>query len=556
MLVLGVATLVLTGCWGPSPQPEVTTAAPATTSASATPTPTPTPPTGSAATDLNWGTPIAGDEFDYTGAPDPAKWSVYDSAGHAGNGIRSPRQATVDGSTLVITGTPDGTTAGMSAKFGWQKYGRWEVRAAASGDTEYHMVALLWPDSRNWPCDGEIDYAETPGDWSVIKFFHHYGCSNSQTSATMALDVTEFHNYALDWSPNGIVGYVDGVKWFEDNDPAHQPPGPMHQTLQLDWFPDDSAKGAAEMRVDWVRVYAAAPPPPAPSGESFDFAATGDLNPADNTSTTSHSGKNASSIIAGLNDGSLDNFLALGDFQYDKSTCSALEAYDQLWGPAKAKTYWTAGPNHDVEPGRSDVDRYMDGQCVSTEKSATSSDLGRFQDALEWYSFDKGNWHILVAPTATWRYDAERARAMTSEMDADLKAAKAAGKHLAVIQHDPYFTSTTSSHARFSKAKPWIDVFWKYRVRVLLSGSQHNYERTCPINNEDQCVADGMQQFQVSTGGIGLREFTSSPDYVERRFSDTWGHLRMSLKADGSYTWEFRPVSGAMQTDSGSRSSG
>ena len=554
LFALGVAAILLTGCWGPTPQPEVTTAAPTATPQSAAPTPAPT--TGSAATDYNWGTPTAGDEFNYTGAPDPAKWSVYNSAGHAGNGIRSPQQVTVDGSKMVMTGTADGTTAGISAKFANQKYGRWEVRAAGSGDTEYHMVLLLWPDSRNWPCDGEVDYAETAGDWNVIKFFHHYSCLNSQTSAAKALDVTEFHNYAVDWSPNGIVGYIDGVKWFEDNDPAHQPPGPMHQTLQLDWFPDSTADGAAEMRVDWVRVYAAAPPPPPPSGESFDFAATGDMNPAGNTSATSHSGKNAASIIAGLNDGSLDNFLALGDFQYDKGTCSALRDYDTLWGPAKAKTYWTAGPNHDVEPGGNDVDRYMDGQCVSTEKSATNSDLGRFQDALEWYSFDKGNWHILVAPTATWRYDATRARAMTSEMDEDLKAAKAAGKHLAVVYHDPYFTSDTSSHKRFSKVKPWIDVFWTNRVRVLLSGSQHNYERTCPINNADECVADGMQQFQVSTGGIGLREFTSNPSYVERKFSDTWGHLRMSLKADGSYTWEFRPVSGGMQTDSGSRSPG
>ncbi|HSN37075.1 MAG TPA: family 16 glycosylhydrolase [Arthrobacter sp.] len=554
LFALGVAAILLTGCWGPTPQPEVTTAAPTATPQSAAPTPAPT--TGSAATDYNWGTPTAGDEFNYTGAPDPAKWSVYNSAGHAGNGIRSPQQVTVDGSKMVMTGTADGTTAGISAKFANQKYGRWEVRAAGSGDTEYHMVLLLWPDSRNWPCDGEVDYAETAGDWNVIKFFHHYSCLNSQTSAAKALDVTEFHNYAVDWSPNGIVGYIDGVKWFEDNDPAHQPPGPMHQTLQLDWFPDSTADGAAEMRVDWVRVYAAAPPPPPPSGESFDFAATGDMNPAGNTSATSHSGKNAASIIAGLNDGSLDNFLALGDFQYDKGTCSALRDYDTLWGPAKAKTYWTAGPNHDVEPGGNDVDRYMDGQCVSTEKSATNSDLGRFQDALEWYSFDKGNWHILVAPTATWRYDATRARAMTSEMDEDLKAAKAAGKHLAVVYHDPYFTSDTSSHKRFSKMKPWIDVFWTNRVRVLLSGSQHNYERTCPINNADECVADGMQQFQVSTGGIGLREFTSNPSYVERKFSDTWGHLRMSLKADGSYTWEFRPVSGGMQTDSGSRSPG
>ncbi len=177
------------------------------------------------------------------------------------------------------------------------------------------------------------------------------------------------------------------------------------------------------------------PLPPPPSGESFEFAVTGDMNPAGNTSATSHSGKNAASIIAGLSDGSLDNFLALGYFQYDKGTCSALGAYNQLWGPAKAETYWIAGPNHDADPGKNDdVDRYMDGQCVSTEKSATNSDLGRFQDAPKWYSFDKGNWHILVAPTATWRYNATRAQAMTSEMDANLESGegrwKASGGYL------------------------------------------------------------------------------------------------------------------------------
>lgn len=204
-----------------------------------------------------WGASVAGDEFNYSGAPDAAKWNVYNSAGHAGNGLRSPQQVTVNGSTMVMTGTPDGTTAGMGAKFANQKYGRWEVRAAGSGDNEYHLVSILWPDSENWPCDGEIDYAETTGDWNVIQFFHHYGCSNLQTAASKPLDVTQFHNYAVDWSSRGIVGYIDGIKWFEDTDPAHQPPGPMHQTLQLDWFPDASADGAGEMRVDWVRVYAA-----------------------------------------------------------------------------------------------------------------------------------------------------------------------------------------------------------------------------------------------------------------------------------------------------------
>jgi hypothetical protein len=298
-------------------------------------------------------------------------------------------------------------------------------------------------------------------------------------------------------------------------------------------------------------------PTAVPPTAAFEFAAVGDMNPSGNTSTTSASGRNAASIIASLNDGSLHNFIGLGDFQYEKGTCSALGAWNTLWGGAKAMTFWTTGPNHDVDPGvNDDLDRFMNGECLSTTKSATNAGLGRFQDALEWYSFDQGNWHFVVAPTASWQYNATRAQAMTAEMDADLKAAKAAGKHLAAVYHDPYFTSNTSVHPRFTQAKPWIDVFWANRVKVLLSGSQHNYERTCPVNNADQCVADGMQQFQVSTGGVGLRAFTSDPSYVQRKFSDTWGHLRMSLQPDGSYTWEFRPVLGGMQTDSGSRGPG
>ena len=59
----------------------------------------------------------------------------------------------------------------------------------------------------------------------------------------------------MQWTPDGIVGYLDGVEWFRDTDPTHLPPGPMHQTLQLDWFPDATADGGAQMLVDWVRVY-------------------------------------------------------------------------------------------------------------------------------------------------------------------------------------------------------------------------------------------------------------------------------------------------------------
>jgi hypothetical protein len=209
-----------------------------------------------------WGAVVAGDEFNYTGAPDPTRWRVYSAPGHAGNGVRSPAQMTVNGTRLVISGTSEGTTGGMAATFDRRTYGRWETRMALpAGDNEYHGVAILWPDSKNWPCDGEVDYAENAGDRSVMKFFHHYSCANTHTSASKQIDATRFHNYAVEWTPSGIRGYLDGALWFEDTDRTHLPPGSMHQTLQLDWFPDATPNGPAQMLVDWVRVYDVATEP-------------------------------------------------------------------------------------------------------------------------------------------------------------------------------------------------------------------------------------------------------------------------------------------------------
>lgn len=593
----------------PTPTPTQTTTPTPTETATPTQTATPTPtetttppadPDGvTAAETQNWGPVVSGDEFNYTGAPDATKWNVYDSAGHAGNGLRKPSQVTVDGAKAVLRGTADGTTAGMSAKFANQKYGRWEVRAAAAGDDEYHMVSILWPDSENWPCEGEVDYAETTGDWDIIKFFLHYGCDNSQVSAQKALDVKQWHNYAVDWHSGGLVGYVDGVKWFETTDTSQFPPASMHQTLQLDWFPDeadaakaDTPNGKGIMCADWVRVYAPAgtttpttpPTTPAPTptptettqppvtGEPWDIAVVGDMNGERTSSLNSASGKNATSIKQALDSGSVDNFLGVGDFQYSTGTCdSAANGYfgfwDGLWGGTKSKMYWNAAPNHDYQPGRNtDFDNWMNGECVNTVKAATNTDPTRenrntqngqpagFQDAQEWYSIDKGNWHMLSVSSAPWRYDTALANRQTAEIDRDLAEAKAAGKHLVVMLHEPYYGSATDAHPRETSQKPWIDVFYKHGVKVLLSGSQHNYERTCPADPNANCVANGMQQFQVSTGGIGLRTFADSPAHSQARFTGTWGWLKMSLNADGSYTWDYQPTSGTMTNDdNGSR---
>jgi hypothetical protein len=223
-------------------------------------TTTTTTGTGEAATTFGWGAPIGGDEFNYTGAPNSTIWSVYNSAGHAGNGVRSPAQVTVNGSALQITGLPDGTTGGMSHRDRGRTYGRWEARMRVDArDPKYHPVLILWPDQGRVSANNcaEMDYSESTTDTSRARFFLHYSCSGAQATASQSIDMTQWHDYAIEWTPTHIIGYLDGQEWFRDEDAAQVPDDPAHQTIQLDWFPDGTATTESWMQVDWVRLYAA-----------------------------------------------------------------------------------------------------------------------------------------------------------------------------------------------------------------------------------------------------------------------------------------------------------
>jgi beta-glucanase (GH16 family) len=201
------------------------------------------------------GPQVAGDEFNYTGRPNSTKWSLYDSKGHAGHGNRRPAAWNVNGSSATVTGNSDGTTGGMSARFG-QKYGRWETRMKTNArDPEYHPVLLLWPDVPTPSTCPEVDFAEGSKDTTRVRFFLHYGCAPDQTRGNKVVDMTQWHTYAVEWTPSRVSGYVDGVQFFTDTNTAHLPKGSMHQTLQLDWFPDGSPTKTSTMSIDWVRVY-------------------------------------------------------------------------------------------------------------------------------------------------------------------------------------------------------------------------------------------------------------------------------------------------------------
>lgn len=215
----------------------------------------PSPPPDTAAARYGWTNLLFRDDFDGA-AVDGAQWHVYDSAGHNGQGRRSPAQVTVDAGLLTITGTPTGTTGGMASRLD-QQYGRWEIRARfPAGCACYHPVLLLWPLADNPPDGGEIDYAEVlDGPRQQLNFFLHHATDHNELHGSVAVDLTGWHSFAVEWTPDAITGYLDGAPFYRTTQRDAFPPGPMHQTIQLDWFPGPIATGAV-LEVDWATVYA------------------------------------------------------------------------------------------------------------------------------------------------------------------------------------------------------------------------------------------------------------------------------------------------------------
>lgn len=208
-----------------------------------------------AAAKFGWDNLVQEDDFNGTAVSD--LWDLYDGPGHDGKGIRSPDAVSVADGILTIDGTPDGTTGGMTWGNG-QLYGRWEARARyTAGTPAYHQVLLLWPDKEDWPVGGEVDYSEvTDGPRKKLNFFLHYGEDNSQEDDATEIDMTQWRSYAVEWTAEHVLGFVDGEEFFRSETPEANPPRPMHATIQLDWFPEDGEEGTGKMEVDWIRQYA------------------------------------------------------------------------------------------------------------------------------------------------------------------------------------------------------------------------------------------------------------------------------------------------------------
>jgi hypothetical protein len=199
-----------------------------------------------------------------------AKWDVYaspvkDTFGHGtytpekvvsiDDGVLNKYIHAEDGVFMVAALLPK---VPGSAVYG-QMYGRYAVRFKMDRIEGYKAAWLLWPDSRAWPNDGEIDFPERDlvSD-RVTGFVHHQGARHGgdQTSANAPFDSTMWHTAVIEWSPDLVVFTLDGD--VIERVTERVPNTPMHWVLQTETMltstlPPVSAAG--NVQIDWVAAW-------------------------------------------------------------------------------------------------------------------------------------------------------------------------------------------------------------------------------------------------------------------------------------------------------------
>jgi len=177
------------------------------------------------------------DEFDYVGLPDSTHWS-YDVGGHGwGNGElqyytdNRAENARVEEGHLTIEahretfGGKTYTSARLVTKGKADfTYGRFEARARLpSGRGTWPAIWMLPTGNSygDWPDSGEIDIVEHVGfDPDVVHstvhtraYYHSIGTQRGR-HVDLPTARSEFHTYAIEWTPEEIRGYVDDNHYF------------------------------------------------------------------------------------------------------------------------------------------------------------------------------------------------------------------------------------------------------------------------------------------------------------------------------------------------------
>jgi hypothetical protein len=236
----------------------------------------------------------------------------------------------------------------------------------------------------------------------------------------------------------------------------------------------------------------------------------------------------------------LDNIqgtvFTLGDNAYENGSSSDYtNCYGPSWGRHKARTKPTPG-NHEYRTANA-AGYY--GYFGASAGDATKG----------YYSYDLGEWHIIVLNSNT---DCVMISCATgSAQETWLRADLAANTKMCTLAywHHPRFNSG-GEHGNDISVAPLWQALYDFGADVVLNGHEHVYERFAPQNPSGIADPLGIRQFTVGTGGKNHYPFGAILPNSEAHDASSFGVLKLTLHSS-SYDWQFIPVAGANFTDSG-----
>jgi beta-glucanase (GH16 family) len=194
------------------------------------------------------------------GASNPPELQLY-----------TPDALSIDSGVLKLTADkkPSGKfsySSGMIASYDrfYFQYGYIEYRAKVPKGQGLWLA--LWLLAQDPNSAAEIDVMELIGqEPNRVHMTVHYGSSEGDkgslgTSVSGPDYSQDFHTYAVDWSWERIIWYIDGQEVYRTTD--HVPHEPMYiianQAVGGDWpgNPNQDTHFPADFEIDYIRVYA------------------------------------------------------------------------------------------------------------------------------------------------------------------------------------------------------------------------------------------------------------------------------------------------------------
>lgn len=211
------------------------------------------------------------DEFNGTSV-DTTKWRIVNQDPNKNNELQyySPSHVSVNNGYLVLksTNTPTGGksyTSGSveSVNRFFQQYGRIEGRMRTPKTQGIWPAFWMLPNPSGWP--PEIDIMELLGhDPNSVYFSNHWGVYpqsyNWQTTQYTGPDFSaDFHTFAVDWWPDRLEWYIDGVRRVTHNQNVSSLPFfvILNTAVGGNWpgNPNGSTVFPQFFYIDYVRAY-------------------------------------------------------------------------------------------------------------------------------------------------------------------------------------------------------------------------------------------------------------------------------------------------------------